>query len=159
MTTDEILQSIHITNRVIGESTAIVSVNEAVSPNCDDDTVVHHIQNAAMAIDGMMNRQQVDASPQELTLAYDAFRKTPPPAIQTPDGSNPTAQLAGQLEEFARRYRAAVIATIGDCYPEQMPGHLRDALWLAIAAHDAICQAVSSVRRNAQTGLLIATGR
>ena len=158
MTTDEILQSIHITNRVIGESTAIVSVNEAVSPNCDD-TVVHHIQNAAMAIDGMMNRQQVDASPQELTLAYDAFRKTPPPAIQTPDGSNPTAQLAGQLEEFARRYRAAIIATIGDFHPERMPGHLRDALWLAIAAHDALCQAAGAARRNAHSGLLIATGR
>ena len=106
-----------------------------------------------------MNRQPVDASPQDLTTAYEAILKPPPPAIQTPDGNNPNAQLAGQLEEFARRYRAAVIATIGDFHPEQMPGHLRDALWIAIAAHDAICQAASSARRNAQTGLLIATGR
>lgn len=121
--------------------------------------MIHHIQNAAMAVEGMMNRQPVDASPQDLTTAYEAILKPPPPAIQTPDGNNPNAQLAGQLEEFARRYRAAVIATIGDFHPEQMPGHLRDALWIAIAAHDAICQAASSARRNAQTGLLIATGR
>lgn len=159
MTTSEILESIHITNRVIGESTAILSVNEAVQANSDDTTVIHHVQNAAMAVEGMMNRQQVDASPKELTLAYEAFRKPPPPTIQTPDGSNPTGQMADQLEEFARRYWAAVFATIGDVHPEQMPRHLRDALWLAIAAHDALRQAGAAARRNAHSSLLIATGR
>ena len=159
MTTAEILQSIHITNRVIGESSAIISVNEAVNANSDDHTVIHHIQNAAMAAEGMMTRQAVDASLEQLTEAYEAFRKPPPPSIETPDGSNPTAYLAGHLEGFARQYRAAVIATVGDVHPERMPKHLRDTLWLAIAAHDAVCQATAAARRNAHSSLLIATGR
>ena len=159
MNTAEILQSIHITNRVIGESTAILSVNEAITANCDDTTVIHHIQNAAMAVEGMMNRQPVDASPEDLTQAYEAFRKPPPPNVQTTDGANPNAQLAHQLQEFARRYWSAIFATVGDIHPEQMPRHLRDALWLAIAAHDALCHAAAAARRNAHSSLLIATGR
>lgn len=110
-----------------------------------------------MAAGAMLARQPVDASPEQLTQAYETFSKPPPSAIQTPDGSNPTAQLAGQLEEFARRYRTAVIATIGDTHPERMPTHMRDALKLAIAAHDALCQAAPP-RHNAHSGLLIATG-
>ena len=159
MSTAEIIQSIHITNRVIGESTAILSVNESIHTNTDDTAVIHHIQNAAMAVEGMINRQPVDASPEELTLAYEAFRKPPPPKVQTPDGANPNARLADQLQEFARRYWAAVFATEGDIHPEQMPRHMRDALWLAIAAHDAICHAAGAARRNAHSALLIATGR
>ena len=159
MSTAEIIQSIYITNRVIGESTAILSVNESIHANTDDTAVIHHIQNAAMAVEGMINRQPVDASPEELTLAYEAFRKPPPPAIQTPDDSNPAVLLAGKLEEFARRYWAAVIATIGDTHPEQIPRHMRDTLWLAIAAHDALQQAGAAARHNAHSGLLIATGR
>lgn len=159
MTTAEMLQSIHTTNRMTAESAAIISVNEAVSANCDDDAVVHHVQNAAMAAEAMLARQPVDASPEQLTQAYETFRKPPPPAVQTPDGNSATAQLAVQLYDFACRHQAAVIATIGDTHPERMPKHLRDALWLAIASNHALCQAAAAARRNAHSGLLIATGR
>lgn len=40
MITSEMLQSIHTTNRVTAESAAIISVNEVVNANCDDDRVV-----------------------------------------------------------------------------------------------------------------------
>lgn len=158
MTTDDILQSIHITNRVIAASAAIIGVNETAADNIDDPTILHHIHNAGLAVEAMLTRQQVDASPRQLAEAYDAFRKPGAPAIQTPTGS-PMTHLADQLDQFGHQTRSIIVATIGDLHPEQMPRHLRDALWLAIAAHDALNQAAAAARRQAHGSLLIATGR
>ena len=158
MTTADILQSIHTANRVIATSAAIIGVNETAADNIDDPTILHHILNAGMAVEAMLTRQQVDASPQQLAEAYEAFRQPRPPAIQTPT-SNPMSNLADQLDQFSHQNRSVIIAAIGDQHPEQMPKHLRDALWLAIAAHDALNQAAAAARRQAHGSLLIATGR
>lgn len=65
--------------------------------------------------------------------------------------------LADQLDQFAHQNRAVIIATIGDLHPQRMPKHLRDTLWLAIAAHDSLDQAAAAARRSAHGSLLIAT--
>lgn len=159
------LETIHNAHRLAIVSSTITTALQQVASvlaqqngvgSQDIEAMIEQIQNAVAAADSSASLVPIDASPEELAQVYQDFCR---PLARTPAtaGSPSLPEMtARQLEDVANLHWNAVVATVGDADPAQMPAHFRNALWMALACQDAIRQAAAAARKAGYSNLIIA---